>query len=365
MPLSPRVRSTKWTRLAAAALALALVAGACGDDDTAVDDENQVDPPVTAPDTIVQADELNDATEPAGGEPTDTVSVDTTGDADETAGGTFEFLPLDAGSSVTKAALESGQADVALLFSSDADIAVNDWVQLDDDRDLQQIENLTPAIRTDVVTPEIEAVLNAVSDQLTTDELTELNRQVTQDLQEPGDVAEAWLTDNGIIPWEGDAVSGSITVGSTNFFEQEIVAELYAQTLESAGADIERRFQLGARDVVAPALESGEIDLYPEYLGTYLVFADEGAEVPSDPAEAAEQLRGVLEPSGVTVLEPAEAENRNVFVVTQETADEYGLSAVSDLATVSDTLVLGGPPECPERPFCQIGLEEVYGLTFE
>lgn len=279
--------------------------------------------------------------------------------------GILEFVPLDAGGPITKQALADGDIDVALLFTSDADIAANGWVLLDDDQGLQQIENLIPAIRTDAASPEVAAVLNAVSAPLTTAELTELNRQVTQDLLDPDEVAATWLADNGIVPWAGDPVEASLNVGSTNFFEQEIVAELYAQALESAGADISRTFQMGAREVVAPALSSGDIDLYPEYIGTYTVFNDSEATVPADAAEAATQLRALIEGDGLTVLDPAPAEDRNGIVVTAETAQAYGLSVTSDLAGVPDVLVFGGPPECPEREFCLIGLTETYGLTFD
>jgi osmoprotectant transport system substrate-binding protein len=121
---------------------------------------------------------------------------------------------------------------------------------------------------------------------------------------------------------------------------------------------------MGAREVVAPALTSGEIDLYPEYIGTYTIFNDAEATVPADAAEAAAQLRTIIEGAGVTVLDPAPAEDRNGIVVTADTAQEYGLSVTSDLAGVGDVFVFGGPPECPEREFCLIGLTETYGLTF-
>ncbi|MPY94793.1 MAG: glycine/betaine ABC transporter substrate-binding protein [Acidimicrobiia bacterium] len=322
----------KFRAAAAAALAFALVASACGDDDS------------------------------------DDASSTTTGGAGTTEAGagsaTFEFVPLDSSGPLTKGALRSGDIDIAVLFTSDADIAAEEWVLLEDDKALQPAENLIPAIREDKITPATEAALDAVSSELTTAELTEMNRQNTVDGDSPADVAKAWLEEKGIVPYEGEAVTGSLTVGSTNFAEQEIVAELYAQVLEAAGASVTKKFQLGAREIVAPALGSGEIDLYPEYIGSYTAFLDDSATVPNDSEEAADQLRTLLEASGVTVLAPAEAEDKNGFVVTQETADEFGLAAVSDLAGVSEALKLGGPPECPERPFCLIGLEDTYGLTF-
>ncbi len=277
---------------------------------------------------------------------------------------TFSFKPLDPGGPITKAALTKGDVDVALLFSSDADIAVNGWVSLTDDKHLQQLENLTPAIRTDKNTPEIAKVLDAVSAKLTTDALIEMNRQNSVDGTSPKDVAKKWLEDEKLLPAASKA-TGSLKVGSTNFAEQEIVAELYSQALESAGVSVERKFQLGSREVVAPAIESGDIDLYPEYLGTYTLFLDENATVPADPAEAATALNKLLEPKKLEVLTPAAAQDTNTFVVTKETADKYKLSKMSDLASVSDALVLGGPPECPERPFCMVGLKSTYGLAFD
>ena len=165
---------------------------------------------------------------------------------------------------------------------------------------------------------------------------------------------------------EGAAVErGAVTVGSTNFDEQEIVASMYAAVLEDAGYQVERRFQLGAREIVLPALENGDIDLYPEYVGTALEFLNGGAGEASPDTEATtEKLREAFAEKGVEVLEPAPAQDKNGLVVTPETAQEHGLTAVSDLEPVAGDLVFGGPPECPERPLCLQGYEEVYGLEF-
>ena len=158
---------------------------------------------------------------------------------------------------------------------------------------------------------------------------------------------------------------GAITVGSTNFDEQEIVASVYATVLENAGYEVERRFQLGAREVVLPALENGDIDLYPEYVGTALEFLNGGAgEASPDTEETTEKLRERFAEKDIAVLEPAPAQDKNGLVVTPETAEEHGLSTVSDLEPVAGDLVFGGPPECPERPLCLQGYQDVYGLEF-
>jgi osmoprotectant transport system substrate-binding protein len=164
----------------------------------------------------------------------------------------------------------------------------------------------------------------------------------------------------------GDAAEcGSVTVGSTNFSEQLIVASMYAQVLEAAGCDVTVRDNLGAREVVFPALESGEIDLVAEYIGTLLEFLNEGAgEATSDADASLELLRGYLGERGLTALEPSEAQDRNALAVTSETAEQYDLETVSDLQPVAGELVIGGPPECPERPLCLPGYQSVYGLSF-
>ena len=158
---------------------------------------------------------------------------------------------------------------------------------------------------------------------------------------------------------------GTVVVGSTNFSEQEIVAEIYALALEEAGYDVERRFQLGSRELVLPALETGDIDVYPEYVGSALEFLNGGAgEATGDVDASTAKLRERFEEKGVAVLEPAPAQDRNGLVVTRETADRLGLEKVSDLKAHAGELVFGGPPECPQRPLCLQGYEEVYGLEF-
>jgi len=158
----------------------------------------------------------------------------------------------------------------------------------------------------------------------------------------------------------------TIKVGSTNFTEQEILGEIYAQALEANGFTVERKFNLGARDIVEPALEAGEIDLYAEYAGTVLEYLNNGAGEASGDVEATVQkLRDRFKDRGVTVLDYAPAVDTNALVVTQDTASQYGLTKISDLEPIADQLVLGGPPECPQRPFCLIGFEDTYGLHFK
>jgi len=119
---------------------------------------------------------------------------------------------------------------------------------------------------------------------------------------------------------------------------------------------------------VEPALESGQIEVVAEYLATLLAFTDKDGKVakPStDKKETATGLQKALEPRGLTVLDPADATDQNGFVVTKDTASSKNLKKISDLAPYAGGMVLGGPPECPARPFCALGLKNVYGLTFK
>jgi osmoprotectant transport system substrate-binding protein len=154
-------------------------------------------------------------------------------------------------------------------------------------------------------------------------------------------------------------------VGSTNFYEQGILAELYAQILENSGYTVERKFNLGNREIVQPALESGQIDVDAEYLATLLTFVDKNAKASTDPKETAKALQTALSAKKLTVLDAAAATDQNGFVVTKDTQSKLNVKKLSDLAAIGGQLVLGGPAECPQRPFCQLGLKNTYGITFK
>lgn len=157
----------------------------------------------------------------------------------------------------------------------------------------------------------------------------------------------------------------AITIGSTNFSEQLVLGELYGQILEANGYTVTRRFNLGNREIVFPALESGQIDMEVEYLATLLAFVDKTATGSTDPKVTATALQKALMAKGITVLDHAPAVDQNGFVVTKATADRHRLAKLSDLAPVGPQLVLGGPPECPNREFCALGLKNKYGITFK
>jgi osmoprotectant transport system substrate-binding protein len=159
---------------------------------------------------------------------------------------------------------------------------------------------------------------------------------------------------------------GMIVVGvSGAFTENQLVAEMFAQVLERADFSVERQFDLRAREVSQSALESGEIDLKPEYLSSLLLFLDPNAHASDDPATVARQISELLRPKGITVLTPSPAYDTNEFVANARTAQRFDLTTMSSLAPVAGELTFGGPPECAQRPFCLPGLNEVYGILFE
>jgi len=161
----------------------------------------------------------------------------------------------------------------------------------------------------------------------------------------------------------GDTKEGpTITVGSTNFGEQLILGEIYAQVLAANGYTVETQFNLGSREVVYPALNSGEIDLVAEYTGSLLTF--KGGTPSTDSDQTAADMQAAIAGDGLTALAYSPAQDKNGIVVTAETAASLGLTMVSDLAAHAGELTFGGPPECPERPLCLLGLQDVYGLDF-
>lgn len=162
----------------------------------------------------------------------------------------------------------------------------------------------------------------------------------------------------------GGEAKGKITVGSDSFPEAQIVGEMYAQVLENAGYDVEKRLDIQSREVRLPAMESGEIDVAPEYVASLLSVMDPEADLEGTVDEVAPRLQEALKDKGLEILEPSAAVDTNAFAVTQETAEEFDLSAVSDLEDVAGELVLGAPAECPERPFCIPGLKKVYNVEF-
>jgi osmoprotectant transport system substrate-binding protein len=161
--------------------------------------------------------------------------------------------------------------------------------------------------------------------------------------------------------------STSITVGSANFPENELLAEIYSQALEARDVTVKRQFNIGARELYLKALEDGSIDMIPEYNGALLAALSEGGTVPEDvssPDEVYDALQDVL-PEGTETLEQSAAEDKDTLTVTSATADKYSLKTIDDLKPVAGQLSIGAGPEFRERFQGLKGLKSEYGLTFK
>jgi glycine betaine/choline ABC-type transport system substrate-binding protein len=250
---------------------------------------------------------------------------------EEVYGVTFgEFRKLDAGGPLTINALKNGQIDAADIFTTDPSIATNDFVVLEDPENLYAAQNVLPLINTAKATDGVAAVLDAVSAQLTTDDLVQLNEQVINEQQDPAAVAGQWLADKGLDAGGTQVAGTDLTIGSANFQENVILANIYAQALQAQGATVTTQLNIGSRETYMPGLQDGSIDLIPEYSGVLLQYFD-----PKATAVSSEDVYAALPaalPGGLSVLDQSRAEDKDAIVVTRETAEEYGLTSIADLA---------------------------------
>jgi osmoprotectant transport system substrate-binding protein len=238
---------------------------------------------------------------------------------------------------------------------------------LEDDKQLQNADNIIPAVNADAADDALLANLNAVSAALTTPELVELNAAVDVDRKSAEDVAQGWVG----LKIQADSLqkgSGTVVIGGANFTESTVLANIYADVLNQAGFDASVK-EVGNRELYLKALEAGDIQVFPEYLSTFTEFldGDDANEVASgDVDKTLEALTPLAEQNGLVVGEPSEAADQNAFAVTQELADQLGVTTLSEFAEACGSgVILGGPTECPERPFCQPGLEDTYGLKVD
>jgi len=158
----------------------------------------------------------------------------------------------------------------------------------------------------------------------------------------------------------------TIIIGSTNFEEQAIVSNIWADVLRTAGYNVTVEPALGARAIVVPAIEKGQINIEPDYAASLLAFLHNGAVLAAGDniATAIPADQKALASFGVTVLPASKALDTNVFAVTKATAKKDHLTTISSLKPYAKNFTLGGPPECPTNAGCELGLQKVYGLTF-
>lgn len=164
-------------------------------------------------------------------------------------------------------------------------------------------------------------------------------------------------------PLGGGEISGdlkSITIGSADFTESKIIAEIYAQALEANGFTIKRQFGIGSRETYIPAVQDHSIDLIPEYTGNLLQYFDEEATATTSDAVLLALLKAL--PGDLSILYPSPAEDKDTLAVSEATARDWNLKSVADLAKRSPEVKVGGPSEFQTRQTGLVGLKEKYGL---
>jgi glycine betaine/choline ABC-type transport system substrate-binding protein len=245
-------------------------------------------------------------------------------------GVTFQsFKTLDTGGPVTVTSLKNGQVDAADLFTTDPAIKANDFVVLTDPKSNFGAQNVLPLINKTKATAGVKQVLNFISGKLTTQNLIDLRTKVEVNKEDPDKAAQEYLQSLNP-PTTTPAKGVSITVGSANFPENVVLADVYADALQAAGAKVTKKLNIGSREKYIPGLEDGSIDLIPEYSGVLLQYFDKKATATSSDAVYSALQKAV--PAKLTVLDQSQAQDADAIVVTKATADKYHLTSIADLA---------------------------------
>lgn len=236
---------------------------------------------------------------------------------------------------------------------------------LTDDKHSQSSDNVVPVVNVKVAQAPLTTGLNAVSKVLTQSELVALNTAVSVDRQTAPAAAKAFVDKHNL----GAGLSGgkgTITVAAADFPESTVLANVYAEVLSKAGYSA-KVSTVGTRQQLIPALSKNDVQVTPEYAATLTSFLAELEKSSAVPSGEIDKTIATLTPlaakKNLTVLTPAPATDQNAFAVTKASAQAYGLTTLSSLATkCGGGISLGGPPECPQNTFCQPALEKVYGL---
>lgn len=165
-------------------------------------------------------------------------------------------------------------------------------------------------------------------------------------------------------PLTPGAAKGTVVVGSANFPENELLAEIYVLALQAKGVKVTSKFNIGAREVYYPEVKSGAISVIPEYNGALLTTSVDPKSTAATTAEVDSALKANL-PSTLEILNPAAAQDKDSVTVTQATAKKDHLKTISDLKPYAASMVIGGPPEFKTRVDGLVGLKKNYGLTFK
>src|SRR4051794_17594098 len=252
-----------------------------------------------------------------------TLGLTACGDSGQSGTETKNNTPSAAGSSAaaTKCEAVAGDALVALT----------------DDKKLQTVDNIIPAVNAKAATQPLLDSLNKVSAVLTTDKLLALNKSTDIDRKTPANAAKDFVSTENLTDGVSGG-SGKIVVGAANFSETQTLANIYAQVLDAAGFDASVK-TVGNRELYEPALEKGQLQVVPEYAGTLTEFlnkkangADAAPKASGDLAATVSALTDLGSAVGLKFGDAADAADQNTFAVTQAFADKYKVTTLSDLA---------------------------------
>jgi osmoprotectant transport system substrate-binding protein len=254
-----------------------------------------------------------------------------------------------------------------------APIADSSLVVLTDDKHLQASDNVVPAVNVRANNPALLAALDVVSASLDTPKLVAMNKEVDVDKKTPAQAAADFASQNNVLSGVTQTgPGGKIKIGTADFAENEELAELYKLALTKAGYDVTVQ-KIGRREIYEPALEKNQIQVVPEYAATlsdFLNAKENGKDAPSKASGQIDQTMAGLTELGTKANlvfgTPSAAADQNAFAVTKALATKYNLTTLSDFAAKcsGEESVLAGPAECPQRPFCQPGLDKTYGIKF-
>jgi osmoprotectant transport system substrate-binding protein len=252
-----------------------------------------------------------------------------------------------------------------------APVAGNQLVVLDDDKKLQTADNIVAVVNAKVATsPALLAALDKVADTLDTPKLVALNKAVDVDRKTPKVAAEEFAAAQKLTDGLAKGPGGAIVIGAANFSENQTLGALYEIALDAAGYNATVQ-SIGNRELYEPSLEKGDIQVVPEYAGTFTEFLNKKVNGASaqpvasgDVDRTVAALTDLAGKVGLKVGKASKAADQNAFAVTKAFADKNGVKTLSEFAAKCSgaATVLGGPPECPQRPFCQPGLETTYNL---
>ena len=242
---------------------------------------------------------------------------------------------------------------------------------LTDDKNLQNSDNVIAVVNKAASTAPLLAAVDKVGASLDQTKLLALNKAVDVDRLTPQVAAQEYAAANSLTSGLSGG-SGKVVVGAAGFAESQTLAELYKIALSSAGFDASV-LQSTNREVYEPALEKGELTVFPEYAATLTEFLNQKANGKSatpvasgDITVTVAKLKALADRYGLVLGAPSKASDQNAFAVTKPVADKYQLKTLSDFAAKcsGQASILAGPAECPQRPFCQPGLQNRYGIAF-